>query len=134
MVAVGGLGIAGCTVPAETSESAVTTPTTRPSVTASLMTLRSLEVGDTLTTTAAVQTILAASAFTVEDADLPDQGMLILGERPQGLRPHSLVTVKGTIERFDFERFSGTYQLPSPEPFERFGNRKIVVAERIRLS
>ncbi|MDY7087199.1 MAG: hypothetical protein SYR96_19040 [Actinomycetota bacterium] len=99
----------------------------------SLRTVPGLDVGDRLTATAVVSRVLAGSAFTIRDADLPPLGLLVLGLVPEGLAPHSLVTVHGTVDQFDFERFSREFGLPSPKPFEMFADRKCLVAERTEV-
>jgi hypothetical protein len=95
-----------------------------------LNTIEASEVGDRLTVTASVAGVPEEGSFVVEDADLPDDGLLVLSEAE--VQVPALVTVEGTIERFAFDRFSGRYGLTDAAAYRRFDGRKILVADQVR--
>lgn len=95
-----------------------------------LNTIEASEVGDRLTVTASVADVLPGRSFVVRDVDLPDNGLLVLGQAQ--VRAPALVTVEGTIERFTFDRFGDRYELIDTAAFLRFEGRKVLVAEDIR--
>lgn len=94
-----------------------------------LGTIEASELGDQLTVTASVADLPVGHSFVVRDVDLPDDGLLVLGEAD--VRVPALVTVVGTIERFSFDRFRDRYQLAERPAYVRFEGRKILVAEKI---
>lgn len=94
-------------------------------------TIAARRVGDRLTTTAAVTSVLALRAFVIGDADLPDRGLLVLGGPPGGVRESSLVTVSGVIDRFEFDRFADRYGLQDPRRYDRFTDHKIMLADDV---
>lgn len=93
-------------------------------------TIEASEVGDRLTITASVTDVPAGRSFVVRDVDLPDEGLLVLGEA--AVQAPALVTVEGTIERFTFDRFGDRYALTDPAFYRRFEGRKVLVADQIR--
>ncbi|MEU4214140.1 hypothetical protein [Actinoplanes sp. NPDC026623] len=103
----------------------------RPRSTALLNTIEVSNVGTRLMITAGVSTVLTKQSFVIRDADLPDQGLLILGDGPAGLEPPSLVTVYGVIERFTYSRFFTTYDLGPASVYERYEGHKFLVAADI---
>jgi hypothetical protein len=105
-------------------------PTPEPSPSPPLNTIEASEVGDRLTVTASVADVPAGRSFVVRDVDLPDDGLLVLGE--SDVRVPALVTVVGTIERFTFDRFSDRYELTDAAAYRRFEGRKILVADDVR--
>jgi hypothetical protein len=100
-----------------------------PSVT--LRTIRDSEIGDRMTITAALVTVISERSFTVYDADLPDQGLLVLGRLPINAQPKDLITVRGVIATFDFERFQSAHDLDHQRHYRAFDDRKILVAEYV---
>ncbi|WP_203789814.1 hypothetical protein [Paractinoplanes rishiriensis] len=76
--------------------------------------------------------VLTTQLFVIEDADLPERGLLVLGGPVSGLHDRSLVTVQGTIQRFELERLAEPYQLPADGDFARFEGRKVLLAESVR--
>jgi hypothetical protein len=108
------------------SDEATPEPSRRPP----LDTIEASEVGDRLTVTASVADVPGAGSFVVRDVDLPDDGLLVLSEAE--VQVPALVTVEGTIERFDLDRFSGRYGLTDAATYRRFEGRKILVADEVR--
>lgn len=106
------------------------TPTALPS--GSLNTIKNSKVGDRLTITAALKAAISDQAFTVDDVDLPDQGLLVLGTLPDHARPKDLLTVRGTIAAFDFQNFAAIYGLDQEIRYRPFQDRKVVVADDVR--
>ncbi|WP_199516633.1 hypothetical protein [Nucisporomicrobium flavum] len=103
----------------------------RPRSTTLLNTIEASNVGTRIIITAGVSAVLTRQSFVVRDADLPGQGLLILGDGAAGLEPPSLVTVYGVIDRFSYSHFVTTYDL-GPEPvYERYEGRKFLVAADI---
>lgn len=100
----------------------------RPSPTALLDTVEASTVGTRLIVTAGVAEVLTPQSFVVEDADLPDQGLLVLSDARTDLHRHDLVTVYGAIDRFDYPRFASRLQLNGPGSYRPFEGRKILVA------
>jgi hypothetical protein len=97
-----------------------------------LDTVERVAVGDRLTITAAVVRVLAPRAFVVSDVDLPDRGLLVLGDGPAGLSRNDLVTVSGTVDRFAFDRFRFPYDLADAGAYGSFEGRKVLVASAVR--
>ncbi len=95
-----------------------------------LGTIAASEVGDRLILTASVTDVPSARSFVVRDADLPEEGLLVLGEA--AVRVPVLVTVEGTVQRFAFELFRDRYGLTDPAAYRRFEGRKILVADEVR--
>ena len=128
---VASLPLVGCTSShrAPGAESSVGAPVAAPSVT--LRTIRDSEIGDRLTITAALVAVVSERSFTVYDADLPDQGLLVLGQLPVRAQPKDLITVRGVIATFDFERFRSAYDLDHEGSYRAFHGRKILVAEYV---
>ena len=104
----------------------------RPTHSAPPDTIAATRVGARLTVTASVVRLLAARAFVVRDVDLPPDGLLVLGDRPSGLRTRDLVMARGTIQVFAFDRFGTTYQLADSAPFAPYAGRKVLVADLVR--
>jgi hypothetical protein len=104
--------------------------TPEPSRSPLLNTIEASEVGDRLTVTASVTDVLPGRSFVVRDVDLPDDGLLVLGEAQ--VRAPALVTAEGVIERFTFDRFRDRYELADAAAFLRFEDRKFLLAEDIR--
>jgi hypothetical protein len=126
------LAIGACTnspVPARPAETA---PTPGASAEAPVGTIARHDVGDRIIVTASVATVITTQSFVIGDADLPDRGVLVLGGPPTGVRSTSLVTVYGTIDRFEFGRFAGIYRLGSDDRYARFDGHKIVLAASVR--
>ncbi|MCM4083846.1 hypothetical protein [Paractinoplanes hotanensis] len=90
------------------------------------------QVGDPVVMTAVVVAVMTARAFVIADADLPDQGTLVLGVVPPGLEQRGLVTVRGVVDEFDFDRLSAPYGLERRERYTDFESRKVVVAHSVR--
>lgn len=97
----------------------------------SLPSLPPHRVGDHVTITAAVTAVLATQLFVIDDADLPERGLLVLGGPASGVHDRSLVTVRGTIHRFELKRLAEPYQLPADGGFARFEGRKVLLAESV---
>jgi hypothetical protein len=95
-------------------------------------TVAAARVGARLTVTASVVRLIAARAFVVGDVDLPPEGLLVLGDRPSGLRPDDLVMVGGTIQIFAFDRAETRYRLADPAPFAPYAGRKVLAADMVR--
>ena len=118
------LPVFACSAPPEPE------PEPEPSRRAPQATIEASEVGDRLTVTASVADVPAGRSFVVRDADLPDQGLLVLGDA--AVRVPALVTVEGTVERFAFDRFRDRYELTDAAAYRRFEGRKILVADEVR--
>jgi hypothetical protein len=95
-------------------------------------TVAAARVGARLTVTASVVRLITARAFVVGDVDLPPEGLLVLGDRPSGLRPDDLVMVGGTVQMFAFDRVESRYRLADPAPFAPYADRKVLVADTVR--
>ena len=93
-------------------------------------TIAASEVGDRLTVTASVTEVPPGRAFVVRDADLPGEGLLVLGDAE--VRVPVLVTVEGTVELFAFDRFRDRYELSDAASYRRFEDRKVLVADEAR--
>jgi hypothetical protein len=89
------------------------------------------EVGDRLVVTAAVTAVLTERSFVLADVDLPDRGLLVLGAIPESAGLRSLVTVDGTVDRFEFDRFVKPFLLDRRNRYAEFDGRKIVVADSV---
>jgi len=104
-------------------------PTTTPdrsSSSATLKTMANRVAGDHITLTARLVRVVNSQTFVVNDVDLPEQGLLVLGPLPAHAQPPALLTVSGVI---------AVYRPDSPQPdsgLERFLDRKIVVADAVR--
>jgi hypothetical protein len=62
---------------------------------------------------------------------VPDHGLLVLGAIPESAGLRSLVTVDGTVDRFEFDRFAKPYLLDRRNRYDKFDGRKIVLVGRI---
>jgi hypothetical protein len=102
----------------------------RPSPSAAFDTIAASEVGSRLVVTASVVAAPPGRAFVVRDADMPEQGLLVLGQTD--VAASGLVTVEGTVDLFRFEVFSDRYELTDPAPYRRFEGRKVLVADTVR--
>jgi hypothetical protein len=89
-------------------------------------------VGDRVTVTAAVTAVLTTQSFVIDDVDLPERGLLVLGGPASGVHDRSLVTVRGTIQRFELDRMAEPNQLPADGGFARFEGRKVLLAESVQ--
>lgn len=89
------------------------------------------DVGDRLVVTAAVAVVLTARSFVLADVDLPDRGLLVLGAIPRSAGPRSLVTVDGTVDRFEFDRFAEPFLLDRRNRYNQFDGRKMIVADNV---
>lgn len=116
---------AGCTSLANQDE-----PDPTPSV--HLDTVAAAGIGERLVVTASVADVLAGHAFVVQDVDLADQGLLVLGRVPADLAPTDLVTVGGTVELFTLARFGARYDLTDAARYQRFDGIKVLVADQVR--
>ena len=91
-----------------------------------LKTIANRAVGEHITLTAILSRVLNDEAFVVRDVDLPDQGLLVLGELPTRTSPPALVTVTGVIAVHHPE------DLLQDSALADFVDRKIVVADTVR--
>lgn len=126
------LTTAACGAAAESPSPASRPPASAADPSAPLNTIAQRDVGDRLTATALVASVITVHAFVIADIDLPDQGLLVLGGPAGGVRPKSLVTVSGTVDRFDFDEFATAYGLEHRERYGRFAGRKVIVADQVR--
>jgi hypothetical protein len=104
-------------------------PPTRSAV---LDTIATTRLGQRLTLTASVDRLLETRAFVVRDVDLPPDGLLVLGDRPPGLRAPDLVRVQGMIQLFTFNGLGAAYHLTNAARYSRYERRKVLVADLIR--
>lgn len=118
--------LAGCTAPWERHR-----PEPVPARTSLPTTIERVEPGD-LTVTASVATVFSDHVFTVRDIDLPEQGLLVLSPVPTELEPPDLVTVSGTIRRFQYAELKGPFWLGDPTPYRPFEERKVLLATDVR--
>ena len=95
-------------------------------------TVAAVSVGTRLTVTATVVSVFTATSFVVRDADLPHQGLLVLGVAAPDLRPADLVTVDGDITLFTFAGLAARYRLTDATPYADFEGRKILSARDVR--
>lgn len=84
--------------------------------------------GTRMIITAGVTAMLSPRAFVVRDADLPDQGLLVLSDARTDLRSHDVVTVYGVIRQFDHARFTDQLDQVEPAAYQKFEGQKILVA------
>ena len=124
--------MAACTSPGRWNDRQPFVPTPTASSSVSLKTLASSAVGDQLTVTAALVGVIGTRAFIVHDADLPDRGMLTLGHLPDHARPADLLTMRGVVDTFEFDRLAWTYGLVQDERYDKFRGRKILLAHDVR--
>jgi hypothetical protein len=103
-----------------------------PTPTPKLDTVAAAGIGERLVVTASVADVLAGHAFVVQDVDLADQGLLVLGRAPADLAPTDLVTVGGTVELFTIAHFGPRYHLTDPARYQRFDGHKALVADQVR--
>lgn len=124
--------VAACSAPSRRHDTESITPAPTPAVTTPLRTIAGSAVGDELTVTAALATVLSGRSFIVRDVDLPEHGLLVLGHLPDGARPADLLTVRGVIDTFDFDRLAWTYRLAHDDRLDTFQGRKILIAQDVR--
>lgn len=124
--------LAACTSPNRGRDEQPTTPTPTASAGVPLKTIADSEIGDRLTVTAVLVSVISARSFVVEDADLPDRGLLALGQLPDQARPPDLLTLRGVIDTFEFDRLARTYGLVQDERYDTFRGRKILIADDVR--
>jgi len=88
--------------------------------------------GTRLTVTASVERVLGPHAFVVRDADLPDDGLLVLVTTRAEVRRQQLVTVEGVVIRF---RYADHTDLGPADPseFERYEGRKVLIGRLVPL-
>lgn len=91
-----------------------------------LKTIANSGVGEHITLTAGLSRVLTRQAFVVRDVDLPEQGLLVLGELPAQARPPALVTITGVVTIYHPEGLGEDSELAD------FRDRKIVVADTVR--
>lgn len=121
-----------CTAPGRWHGTAPVEPSPTVSAAAPLRTIADSEIGDQLTVTAALVTIISARSFVVRDVDLPDRGLLALGHLPDEVRPADLLTMRGVIDTFDFDRLAWTYGLVPDDRYDRFRDVKVLLAHDVR--
>jgi hypothetical protein len=64
--------------------------------------------------------------------DMPQQGLLALGLHPAHAPPPDLLTLRGVIDTFDFERVARAYKVvPDTAPY-KFRDHKILIAHDVR--
>jgi hypothetical protein len=97
-----------------------------------LDTIAATDPGERLVLTASVTSVLAHRAFVVRDADLPQNGLLVLTTARTELQAPDLVSVDGTVRHFTFESFKAPFGLPDPIPFRPFEGRKVLVAATVQ--
>lgn len=90
------------------------------------------QIGEQLTLTAGVEKMLETHAFVVQDVNLPVRGLLVLGDPPRELRAPDLVTVRGIVERFEFQRFAEPYALRDKALYTPFEGQKMIIADMIK--
>ncbi|WFF00255.1 hypothetical protein [Micromonospora sp. WMMD964] len=118
----------GCTdEPAAPQPSPVPTPTTAPG------TVARAQVGDQLTVTATVETVITESAFVVRDVDLTDGTLLVLSTGPSVPAAPQLVTVEGTVIRFSHGDLTGRYHLGPRGPYRAFEGGRALVARELTV-
>ena len=124
--------LTACISPGRWHSAHPTTPASTASSTASPSTIANSQVGDRLTVTAMLVSVISARSFVVGDADLPDQGLLALGHLPEHARPADLLTLRGVIDTFDFDRLAWTYGLVPDDGYDAFRGQKILIANDVR--
>ena len=127
MVLAACLALTGCDLPWGNE-----TPEPEPTRSAVLDTVAATEPGERLVLTAGVVTVLADRAFVVRDADLPENGLLVLTTARTDLGAPDLVSVDGTIRQFSFESFKVPFGLSDPLPFQLYEGRKALVADKVQ--
>ena len=125
------LVMAACTAPGRWRGTEPTEPPPTGSTTAPLRTIPDSEIGDHLTVTAGLVTIISERSFVVRDVDLPDRGLLALGDLPDDARPADLLTLRGVIDTFDFDRLAGSYGLVPDDRYDQFRGVKILLAHDV---
>ncbi len=124
--------VVACTPQGRGRGTELTEPPPTGSATAPPRTIPDSEIGDRLTVTAGLVTIISERSFVIRDVDLPDRGLLALGDLPDHARPDDLLTVRGVIDTFDFDRLAGTYGLVPDDRYDRFRGVKILLAHDVR--
>lgn len=120
-----GLAASGCGAFDDTVQATPKT-SSRPS----LNTMEASAVGDRLTLTAVVTGVSSSQSFTVQDADLPERGLLVLG--PAAVRTQDLVTVTGVVDLFTYAGFRERFRLADHRVYHRFESRKVLIADEVR--
>lgn len=119
-----GVVLAGCTAPEEPVPPAASVPGPH-------STMASAHPGDRVVISVAVSAVLTTDSFLVYDVGLPEDGLLVLGDAPRGLRRPDLVRISGVVEQFHYDRFTGEYDLGNPTWYEDYDDRKVVLADRV---
>ncbi|MEU8230461.1 hypothetical protein AB0C12_12780 [Actinoplanes sp. NPDC048967] len=122
--------MAACSSPGRWHGTDPTVPS--PSATATVRTIADSEVGDRITVTAVLVTVISERSFVVEDVDLPNRGLLTLGHLPEHSGQGDLLTMRGVIATFDFDRLAWTYGLVRDSRYEKFQDHKILIAQDVR--
>jgi hypothetical protein len=91
-------------------------------------TIEATDVGARLIVTAIVAQVLTPQSFVVEDADLPEAGLLVLSEVRSKLSRHDLVTIDGSIDLFDYARFAERLTLTTRDAYREYDGQKVLVA------
>jgi hypothetical protein len=124
--------VAACTSPGRWRGMEPTVPSPAGSAATPLRTIADSEIGDQLTVTAVLVTVISERSFIVRDVDLPDQGLLTLGHLPTHAGPPDLLTLRGVIDKFDFDRLAWVYGLLPDDRYEKFRDRRILIAHDVR--
>ena len=124
--------VAACTSPGRWHGTEPTAPAPSTSTPATVRTIADSAIGDRVTVTAVLATIISERSFVVQDVDLPDRGLLALGHLPENTSPTDLLTMRGVIATFDFDRLAWTSGLGPDSRYEKFLDRKILIAHDVR--
>jgi hypothetical protein len=124
--------VAACTSPGRWHGTEPTKRASSASAPATGRTIADSQIGDRVTVTAVLATVVSERSFVVQDVDLPDLGLLTLGNLPKRASPPDLLTMRGVIATFDFDRLAWTYGLVPDSRYEKFLNQKILIAHDVR--
>ena len=95
-------------------------------------TIADAAIGERLTITASVDRRLSDRSFVISDADLPDDGLLVLTRTPTRVWYPVLITVTGTVTMFHLADF-GWLRLGERSRHTAFDGRKVLLADEIRV-
>lgn len=124
--------VAACTSPGRWGGTEPTAPAPTGAAAGAPGTIADSEIGDQLTVTAALVTIISERSFVVGDVDLPDRGLLALGPVPDHARPADLLTIRGVIDTFEFNRLAAAHGLVPDDRYDSFLGAKVLVTSDVR--
>jgi hypothetical protein len=95
-------------------------------------TIADAAIGQRLTITAGVDRRLSDRSFIVRDADLPDDGLLVVTLAPTHVWYPVLVTVTGTVRMFHPADFAWL-RLSERSRYTAFDARKVLLADEVKV-